>query len=539
MISTPRGADPRLTVEDPRAARDLIVSVVVVMAVCAISFAAAGGDRKGGMSVLIAVPVAATVFSVRRYRDAAAARRELAAVSMVDSLTGLPNRRSLAGWYARAIEKASRTSSPVAVLFVDLDRFKSVNDTYGHDAGDCVLTTVAHRLRSAVQTRDRVVRYGGDEFVVLCNDTVTRPSSVRLAERISALVQEPIAIGGTQISVTASVGISIVDSEQCTMEQALSTADSAMDQAKSSGRGQCAVLDSGRVQYDDRESLIDELRVAVEQHQFVLHYQPVVSLADRSLVGVEALLRWQHPERGLLLPGLFVEELEESGLILPVGAWVLETACRQARAWQDNWPYRPFQVALNLSGVQLSDPDFSRLVIDTLRQTGVRPSRLCLEITEGAIIDDIDGAWATLRSAKERGVKLALDDFGTGFSSLSYLRRFKTDVLKIDRTFVAGLGRGQEDTAIVEHVIGLAHSLGMTTVAEGIEREDQYNELMRFGCDHAQGFWFSQAQTAEVINRLLDLTSAPADREGYDRDDSDLAFASTLDSNRGASFPPV
>jgi EAL domain-containing protein (putative c-di-GMP-specific phosphodiesterase class I) len=272
------------------------------------------------------------------------------------------------------------------------------------------------------------------------------------------------------------------------------------------------VLEPRGLQRDDRQRLLDELRVAQHRGQFALYYQPVVSLMDKTMVGVEALLRWQHPERGLLLPGMFVEELEETGLILPVGAWVLETACRQAKAWQDEWPDRPFRVAVNLSPRQLSDPDFSDIAMEILERTGVDPTHLCFEITESALMADIDGAWTTLRTAKERGVELALDDFGTGFSSLSYLRRFKTDVLKIDRTFVDGLARGEEDTAIVEHVIGLAHSLGMRTVAEGIEREEQYLQLVRFGCDHGQGFWFSRAQPPEIITQLLKVTSPRSER---------------------------
>ncbi|HEY2814492.1 MAG TPA: bifunctional diguanylate cyclase/phosphodiesterase [Acidimicrobiales bacterium] len=490
------------------------------------------------MALLVALPVATTLFSFRRYRDAAAARHELATISMLDSLTGLHNRRSLPGWYTQAWERAARTSSPLAVLFVDLDRFKAVNDTYGHEGGDHVIETVARRLRSAVRPGDRVIRYGGDEFVILCNDVVTTPSAVRVAERIIDVIEEPIDVDGNSVTVSASVGISIVGvgDDACTMDQVLSTADSAMYRAKSAGTGKCVVLQPGRTPADDRASLSDELQRALARGEFVLHFQPVVALADKTLVGVEALLRWQHPERGLLLPGMFVEELEDSGLILPVGAWVLESASRQARVWQEMWPDRPFRVAVNVSGRQLSDPDFPALVTEVLRSTGVRPSHLCLEITEGSIMKDIDGAWATLRSAKERGIELALDDFGTGYSSLSYLRRYKTDVLKIDRTFVAGLGTGHEDTAIVEHVIGLARSLGMRTVAEGIEREDQYTRLVEFGCDNGQGFWFSQAHPADVITQLLRVTSTGSrDGEGDQR----VFVGAVTDITGGAASPSV
>ena len=503
--------------EDPRTARDLALAVVGVVLATSLALGTrlvdrvlswaplAGLNRNGVVALLVALPVATTVFSFRRYRDAATARRELAAISMLDSLTGLPNRRSLPEWYAQAVARADATSSTLAVLFVDLDRFKAVNDRLGHDVGDLVVSTIARRLRHSVDHRDRVIRYGGDEFVLLCHDVVTKQLALRIAQRLVTAVEEPIDVDGSPVSLSASVGIALVDGTRCTMDQALSTADSAMYRAKALGSGQAVVLEPGDRDPDDRERRITELREALERGEFVVHYQPVVSMHDKSMIGVEALLRWQHPERGLLLPGLFVDDLEESRLILPVGAFVLETACRQAKLWQDEFPDRRFQVAVNVSGHQLADPEFSSFVTETVRATGVHPSHLCFEITEGAIMDDVDGAWATLRAAKERGIDLALDDFGTGFSSLSYLRRFKTDVLKIDRTFVTGLGRSVEDTAIVEHVIGLAHALGMRTVAEGIEREEQYTHLLTFGCDEGQGFWFSQAHPADVITRLLRL----------------------------------
>jgi len=510
--STWRGWSARCSGDDSRAARDLVFASLAVLAVSAVAFVVSGVDQRDVLAILIAVPVAATILSFRRYREAVSARRDLAELSMRDSLTGLPNRRSFPEWYAKAVEQASRTASPFAVMFIDLDRFKVVNDTYGHEAGDQVISAVTERLTSVARRDDRVIRYGGDEFVILRNDVATKPSVVRAAEEIIDLVEQPIDVNGSLVSVSASVGITIVDGEDNPMDQVLTTADSAMYRAKSAGPGRCVVLEPRTLELDDRQRLLDELRVAYRRGQFVLYYQPVVSLVHKSMVGVEALLRWQHPERGLLLPGMFVEELEETGLIVPVGAWVLETACRQAKAWQDEWPDREFRLAVNLSPCQLSDPEFSDRAMETLQRTGVDPSWLCFEITESALMDDIDGAWTTLRTAKELGVELALDDFGTGFSSLSYLRRFKTDVLKIDRTFVDGLGRDEEDAAIVEHVIGLAHSLGMTTVAEGIEREEQYLQLLRFGCDHGQGFWFSRAQPAEIITQLLKMTSPRRER---------------------------
>jgi EAL domain-containing protein (putative c-di-GMP-specific phosphodiesterase class I) len=255
---------------------------------------------------------------------------------------------------------------------------------------------------------------------------------------------------------------------------------------------------------------IDALREALEHNQFVLHYQPVVKATDAGLTGAEALIRWEHPDRGLVFPGDFIQDLEVSGLIVPVGAWVLEEACRQARVWQDEFPDRTFRVKLNVSATQLAQPDFNETVVTALNATGVHPDRICFEITESALMDDVAKAWATLRQAKDRGITLALDDFGTGYSSLTHLRRFNLDYLKIDKSFVDGLGRNPEDTAIIEHVIGLAHTLGLKVVAEGIEEEAQYKALRVLGCDFAQGYFFSRPQPAEVISHLLRLSTREA-----------------------------
>jgi EAL domain-containing protein (putative c-di-GMP-specific phosphodiesterase class I) len=283
-----------------------------------------------------------------------------------------------------------------------------------------------------------------------------------------------------------------------------------MYEAKAQGNGKFVVVDPGRESQPGRRTRQDkELREALDAGQFVLHYQPVVAVSDATMVGAEALIRWDHPERGLVFPGEFIQDLEDSGLIVPVGAWVLEEVCRQAREWQDAFPDKMFKVKVNVSASQLAQPDFGDVIVAALRNTGVRPERVCFEITESALMHDVAGAWATLRQAKDRGITLALDDFGTGYSSLNHLRRFNLDYLKIDKSFVDGLGLSQEDTAIIEHVIGLSHALGLKVVAEGIEQEAQYRELQRLGCDLAQGFFFSRGQPAEVITRLLRIAAAP------------------------------
>jgi len=396
----------------------------------------------------------------------------------------------------------------MAVLFVDLDHFKAVNDLHGHDLGDQLLIEVARRMRDAVRPSDRVVRYGGDEFVILGHDVITAAAGARLAERVIKSLEKPIELGAHVVEISASIGVAVVDARSEPMESVLGATDAAMYEAKRKGTGHYVEVDSIRREHVGRRvKQIDALREALDQQQFVLHYQPVVKATDSSLAGAEALIRWEHPDRGLVFPGDFIPDLEASGLIVPVGAWVLEEACRQAREWQDEFPERVFRVKLNVSASQLSHPDFHDTVVAALNGTGVDTSRICFEITESALMDDVAKAWATLRQAKDRGISLALDDFGTGYSSLTHLRRFNLDYLKIDKSFVDGLGRNAEDTAIIEHVIGLAHTLGLKVIAEGIEEEAQFKALRALGCDFAQGYFFSRPQPAEVISQLLRLST--------------------------------
>ena len=468
-------------------------------------------NLNGIIPLLLAVPVATTIFSLRRYHDAAHARRELTRLSMLDSLTGLPNRRSLPGWFQRGLARAVEDASHMAVLFVDLDHFKTVNDRHGHDVGDQLLIEVAQRLKTAVRPSDRVVRYGGDEFVILGNDVVTTQAATRLAERIIDALQEPFEIDRKLIEVSASIGVAVVDANSGSMDVVLGAADDAMYEAKNQGAGRFVVTDTGHEQRSGRRTKQDaELREALDGGQFVLHYQPVVAVSDATMVAAEALIRWNHPERGLVFPGEFIGDLEDSGLIVPVGTWVLREVCRQAREWSDLFPDKQFTVKLNVSASQLAQTGFGDVIAAALRESGVRPERICFEITESALMHDVAGAWAMLRQAKDRGIALALDDFGTGYSSLNHLRRFNLDYLKIDKSFVDGLGQSQADTAIIEHVIGMAHALNLRVVAEGIEQESQYHELRRLGCDYAQGFFFSRGQPADVITRLLRISTAPA-----------------------------
>ena len=504
--------------DDPRAARDLALIVVILIVVSLAGLETRVVDRildiapfgvrdvNGIIPMLVATPVAATVFSYRRYRDAANARAKLSLLSMLDSLTGLPNRRSLPAWYERSIARTAEDGSSMAVLFVDLDHFKSVNDQHGHDIGDQLLAEVAQRLRTVVRPTDRVVRYGGDEFVILGLYIAAGQAATRLAERVITALEVPFELGRHFIEISASIGIALVDGSTGPMDVVLAAADAAMYEAKSQGTGKFVVADSTRREHSRRRAkLMEELYEALEERQFTLHYQPVVSVHNGALSGAEALLRWAHPDRGLVFPGDFIQDLENSGLIVPVGAWVLEEACRQAQEWHESFPDMHFRVKLNVSASQLAHPSFNDTVVKALNETGVHSDRICFEITESALMHDVAGAWSKLRKAKDRGIALALDDFGTGYSSLTHLRRFNLDFLKIDKSFVDGLGRNPEDTAIIEHVIGLAHTLGLRVVAEGIEEEAQYKALRGLACDYAQGYYFSRPQAPEVISQLLKL----------------------------------
>ncbi len=508
----PRGRDTRAGVD-----LALIVSVSTLAAAACIHFAlvdriaeAIDGvgpvDLNGVVALAVLVPVATTIYAVRRYRDSVEVHTELARLSLRDGLTGLPNRMFLSAWLEKDLGRTRRTDTRVAVLFVDLDRFKLINDTHGHEVGDALLAALAGRLRSCVEHEDdRVIRYAGDEFVLITHDEPMRPNtSVRLARRVLAALDQPFAIGNEQLRVAASIGIAVSDGTE-TGDDLMRRADAAMYDAKGRDDGQPVVYDEDvHGKRFTPATLEPHLRQAAERGDFRLVYQPVVDVRSGQLVAVETLLRWDHPTRGPVGPDEFVPVLEESGLIVPVGAWVLTEALRQARAWNHANPHRePLRVTINVSARQLAHAGFEETVRAALRESPVPPSTICLEITEGALMVDIDQAWSALRALKRMGVKLALDDFGTGYSSLSYLRQFSLDLLKVDKSFVDGLGTSKEDTAIVEHVIGMARALGMVTVAEGVETPQQLAELRRLDCQLVQGYLMSPPVGASEISALL------------------------------------
>ena len=421
-----------------------------------------------------------------------------------DGLTNLPNRMLLLDRIRQAVARSARTGHAIGVLFVDLDRFKLVNDSLGHECGDELLVAVAERLSAAVRPDDTVARLGGDEFVVLCED-LGQEGVVSVAERLRTALAEPFTIRGGEVAVRASIGIATPPAGDDTDAEALvRDADAAMYRAKERGRDQIVVFDDGmRGLAADRLSLEADLRRAIDGGDMELAYQPTVDLRTGRVTGMEALLRWNHPVRGAVPPSAFIPLAEETGLIVPLGSWVLDEACRQAALWRPLAGEQPFVMAVNLSARQLAHPGLVADVADVLARHGVRPGEVCLEITESTLMEDAEAARIQLVALKALGVRLAVDDFGTGYSSLSYLKRFPVDLLKVDRSFVSGLGADAEDSAIVTAVIGLAHALGLEALAEGVEDETQLRELQRLGCDIAQGFLLARPQAADALTELL------------------------------------
>jgi diguanylate cyclase (GGDEF)-like protein len=422
-----------------------------------------------------------------------------------DPLTGLPNRTLFLDRLQHALSVAARRETSLSVLFLDLDQFKLVNDSLGHAAGDELLAAVAPRLEQALRPGDTVARFGGDEFAVLAEDVGNERGATRIAERIAEALARPFILREREHFVSASVGISIGGGNEGP-EALIRDADSALYRAKEHGRGGYEIFDEVmRSRVIEHMQIENDLRRAIQREELELHYQPVIKLRDGSIVAMEALLRWSHPDRGLVGPLAFIPVAEESRLIVPIGRWVIEQACRQAAAWQQLHPdSAPVSVGVNLSARQLADPDLLSHIEGSVRANRIDPSNLWLELTETTLLDETTFVERTLESLKGLGVRLVLDDFGVGFSSLGYLKRLPLSMIKLDRTFVENLTEGSHDAAIVRAVNEMADTIGIGVVAEGIETQDQLRMATTLGCGFAQGFHFSEPVPVAHIERLLE-----------------------------------
>jgi diguanylate cyclase (GGDEF)-like protein len=400
---------------------------------------------------------------------------------------------------------AARRETTISVLFLDLDQFKVVNDSLGHVAGDELLAAVAPRIEQALRPGDTVARFGGDEFAVLAEDVGNERGATRVADGIAEALARPFILREREHFVSASIGIAIGGGSE-EPESLIRDADSALYRAKERGRGRYEIFDEVmRSRVIEHMQIENDLRRAIQQEELELHYQPVVKLRDGSIVAMEALLRWNHPERGLVGPPAFIPVAEESRLIVPIGRWVIEQGCRQAAAWQRFHPdSAPVSVAVNLSARQLADPDLLSHIEGCVRTNGIDPSCLWVELTETALLDETTFVERTLESLKGLGVRLVLDDFGVGFSSLGYLKRLPLSMIKLDRTFVENLTDGSHDAAIVRAVSEMADTIGIGVIAEGIETEDQLRMTTTLGCGFAQGFHFSGPVPVPHIERLLE-----------------------------------
>ncbi|MGE3270624.1 MAG: putative bifunctional diguanylate cyclase/phosphodiesterase [Chloroflexota bacterium] len=429
--------------------------------------------------------------------------------SLHDPLTRLPNRALFRDRADHALLRTRRHTFQIAVMFVDLDRFKPINDTWGHHVGDTVLLEVAERLTSNIRAGDTVARLGGDEFAVLLEEVDDPGEAAHIARRIQESLRIPIMIQGRPIPIRASVGIALSADAGVSVDELISDADLAMYSAKKRGGGRCVVYEASmRVGVAERLDLEMELRRAVSLRQFEVYYQPAVDLTAGKVVGVEALLRWNHRSRGSISPTTFIPLAEETGLIVPLGLWVLEQACRQSVSWnRQTFGRAPIAVSVNVSALQLTRDTFVQDVERILRETGVQPSTITLELTESALMDDVETTTSALKQLKDLGVRLAIDDFGTGYSSLSYLQRLPIDVLKIDRSFVDRIQHGAEELAFARAIVDLARTLSLSTVAEGIELESQADRLTELGCNLGQGFLYSRPVPAEEIDRLLGMAA--------------------------------
>lgn len=469
--------------------------------------------RRGGKEVFIEESVAPihdrqgmAAGSVLVFRDVTVSRALAAQITHLaehDSLTGLPNRLLLNDRLGQAIALADRTRSMLAVLFLDLDGFRHINDSLGHPTGDRLLESVAKQLLTCVRSSDTISRQGGDEFIVLLQNMQQPEDAAIGARRILQAVAEIHLVEKRELHITASIGISVYPEDGLNAEALIKNADTAMYQAKESGRQTFMFFKREmNVRAVERQSIEEDLRRALERDEFTLHYQPKIDLKSGTITGAEALLRWTNPRRGSVPPARFISVAEDSGLILPIGAWVMRGACAQARCWQSAG-LPALTIAVNISTIQFRDESFVAGLLEILEETGLDPRCLELELTESILMERTELTAPILQTLREKGIRVSVDDFGTGYSSLSYLRKLPLDALKIDQSFVSQLATAPEDTAIVSAIISMGRSLNLRVIAEGVETADELAFLRAHGCDEAQGYYFSHPVPAAEFVELL------------------------------------
>lgn len=457
------------------------------------------GDFLGTFGAVLAIAI--LLLSYRLTHRLALNEARAMADAAHDVLTGLPNRTAFSRNLHREVERTSRGGDGFGLIYLDIDRFKEVNDTHGHVAGDRLITTAAQRIAGALRAGCRVARIGGDEFAILMCDLRDPKECAELARRIISLFADPIDLGGNkQAIVSLSIGVALCPHDARTADGIINCADLALYRAKNEGRNRFSFFEKRMgEELRMRKTVEDDLRIAIENNQLIMEFQPVVSLDGRKTIGVEALVRWLHPTQGTISPASFIRLAEECGLILPLGEWVLRHALREARRWPG------LRVAVNVSAVQFRQKDFVRSIQKLLDETGVEPSQLELELTESVLLADADQAEDAMIELRAMGVRLALDDFGTGYSSLIYLRRFAFDKIKIDKSFLESTESTGESAIIVHSIVHLGRALGLTVTAEGVETQDQHRFLQALGCHELQGFLFSPPVPASEIDRIVGL----------------------------------
>ncbi|HZV97354.1 MAG TPA: EAL domain-containing protein [Methylophilaceae bacterium] len=447
--------------------------------------------------------ILATLRAQEMTETAEQAHAQMSHMAQHDYLTGLPNRALLNDRLEQAITHALRQHKKVALLYIDVDHFKHINDSLGHTVGDELLKSVAERLLSCVRHSDTISRQGGDEFILLLSEIEHSEDAAVFADKLINVLADPHILPSQQLHITLSIGISVFPDDGSDAETLIRNADTAMYHAKEHGRNNFQYFTQDMNERAvERLSMGENLRRALKNNEFVLHYQPKVSLETGDITGAEALLRWQHPDRGLLYPEQFVSIAEDFGLIVPIGRWALKEACRQMRSWRRKGLYIEL-LAINISAVELRSKGFVENVRATIVESGVDPTNLEFELTESVLVHDADPAKTVLRELKDMGLQIAIDDFGTGYSSLSYLRNFPIDTLKVDQSFLHDISIGSSDAVIVSSVIAMGKSLNQQLVAEGVETLEQLQFLQSEGCDEGQGYLFSQPLIAEEFARLL------------------------------------